>query len=361
MLELIWIVPTVVLSYFLVYAIKKWATTRRILDIPNYRSSHTLPVPRGGGWGIVLVVLGGSLVYGFWHGDVWDRLLPYLLGVSLIVIISWIDDTRFLRAHIRLLVHLISAAIAVVGLGYWQQVDLPVVGTLDLGVFGILITVIWIAGVINAVNFMDGIDGISGGQTAVIGLGWFLVAQSFDGADIRLVAMLGVLLAGSSLGFLGHNWAPATIFLGDIGSTFIGYTLAVMPLMLSGSHRTALATGTALMLWAYLFDTGYTLLCRLKRGEDVFQAHRSHLYQQLVILGYGHRVVSILYMMLSAAGYVLLQAWVSDIAGAEWACVLVIPLLGLTLWIVVVYQRANQRAKQQQSGPLPNSHSSINK
>ena len=162
---------------------------------------------------------------------------------------------------------------------------------------------------INAYNFMDGIDGIAGSQAVVAGAGWFILGVL---ADVPAVAGLGLVLAASSIGFLIHNWHPASIFMGDVASGFLGYMFAILPLMQGGdnSHGATVLPGV-LLVWPFLFDTILTFMRRLRNGEDVFAAHRSHLYQRLVISGLSHQTVTLLYAGLASLGliFVLIAQW----------------------------------------------------
>ena len=195
------------LSYIGVAALKRWAERRQVLDIPNERSSHTRPTPRGGGLAIVLVVLVGWLVVLSLHPGTWVRAdLLYLIGAALIAAVSWLDDLRTLSNRLRFGAHMLGAVLAIWAFGYWTNITLPIIGSLHLGLLGLIITFVWIVGLTNAYNFMDGIDGIAGGQAVVAGLGWVALGYL---TDQPLIGLMGILLAASSLGFLGHNWPPS--------------------------------------------------------------------------------------------------------------------------------------------------------
>jgi SAM-dependent methyltransferase len=207
-----------------------------------------------------------------------------------------------------------------------------------------VLTLLWIVGLTNAYNFMDGIDGIAGCQAAIAGMGWCALG---GWSGLPLVTVLGLLLAASSLGFLIHNWPPAKIFMGDVGSTFLGYSLAVLPILAAQSDP-RLAVAGVLLVWPSVFDASFTFLRRLRRGENVFAAHRSHLYQRLVITGLSHRWVSSLYGALALIGLALACAWTLRLPGGAPAVALILPLLCLSLWLFVV-----QRERRQVSGPDP--------
>jgi len=317
-------------SYLLVFWFRRWALRCNLLDIPNERSSHVVPTPRGGGLAIVIVTLIGS-------GALWvikplwgvNDLIILVMGAALIAGISWWDDLHPLPYWIRFAVHITAAGIVVMGFGPWRVLQIPLVGHLDLGWIGLPVTLLWIVGLINAYNFMDGIDGIAGGQAVVAGLGWTILGWL---GNQPLSAALGLLLAASSLGFLGHNWSPARIFMGDVGSAFLGYTFAVLP-VIAGQHDPRFALAGVLLVWPFVFDTAFTFLRRLFQRENIFTAHRSHLYQRLVITGFSHKTVASMYIGLAMLGLVCSVALVMEWRWADYLTTIVIVATPLILWL----------------------------
>jgi UDP-N-acetylmuramyl pentapeptide phosphotransferase/UDP-N-acetylglucosamine-1-phosphate transferase len=167
-----------------------------------------------------------------------------------------------------------------------------------LNIFGSIATFFWIVWLTNAFNFMDGIDGLAGMQAVAAGIGWLVVGKI---SGFESVSVLGGILAFSSLGFLLQNWHPAKVFMGDVGSAFLGFSFAVLPLIAEreaandNSTLSFLPLISVSVVWLFLFDTISTFSRRLLKGEKVWQAHREHIYQKLVISGYTHRFVSVLY------------------------------------------------------------------
>ncbi|HXF85688.1 MAG TPA: glycosyltransferase family 4 protein [Anaerolineales bacterium] len=322
----------VLLSYFLVHLIRHYAERRQILDHPNERSSHTLPTPRGGGLGIVALVMGAGLL--FMEEAAWNRHLIYIICGLIIAWLGWYDDVKSLSPKVRFSVQGIAAAISISGLGYFKAVTIPLFGELQLGIVGILITFLWIVGLTNAYNFMDGIDGIAGGVAVAGALGWMVLASRMHN---HFVYWLALTLAASNLGFLAHNWHPAKIFMGDVASTFLGYTFAVLPLLSADQSGDALMLGTLLM-WTFIMDAGLTFIRRLLKRENVFTAHRTHLYQRLVISGYKHSTVSMLYILLTVLAGLLAYAW-------SWGQVYAPPLIliGLPFLWFLLSRHAAQR------------------
>jgi len=194
---------------------------------------------------------------------------------------------------------------------------------------------LWIIGMINAYNFMDGIDGMAGGVAVVAGLGWMTLSSNVHNPFVFWVALS---IAATSLGFLGHNWPPAKIFMGDVASTFLGYSFAVLPLLSADQSGDALTVGTLLM-WTVIMDTFVTFLRRLIKGQNVFSGHRLHLFQQLVVGGYKHGTISSLYILLTLLAWILSYEWSH---GDQIAPLLI--FLGLPLiWILLSVHAARLR------------------
>ena len=242
-----------------------------LLDIPSDRSSHTQPTPRGGGLGFVLAFAITSTILSPKEIGLWLVLTP-------VVIVGILDDLYSLPASIRYLVQLISALTAVVWFGsFTDNFALTVV------------TVVAITALINFYNFLDGLDGLLAG-VCVVQLS-FLAFYLSQPQWWLLVAALG--------GFLWWNWSPAKIFMGDVGSTFLGASIAVS--LLSNSNNYIQTWSAFAVILPLVTDTVYTIIGRLLRKENIFQAHRSHLYQRLQQAGWTHQQVAMVYIMLTSA------------------------------------------------------------
>ena len=303
MTQLLIFLFVVIFSYLAVYGIRWYAERRQILDRPNERSSHTSPTPRGGGLAIVVLILGVGTWFVIQAGV--NRRLLYLVCGAIIAWLGWRDDLHSLSARLRFMVQGIAAAISILGLGYFKVVTIPMFGEIQLGVIGIVITFLWIVGLTNAYNFMDGINGMAGGVALSAGIGWMWLASNINNPFVFWIALA---ITAGSLGFLGHNWSPAKIFMGDVGSTFLGYSFAVLPLISSDQGGDALLLGTLLM-WTIIMDAGVTFISRLIKRENILAPHRSHLYQRLVIAGYKHETVSSLYILLTLLAGLLAYEW----------------------------------------------------
>jgi UDP-GlcNAc:undecaprenyl-phosphate/decaprenyl-phosphate GlcNAc-1-phosphate transferase len=293
------------------------ARRRLFLDLPNARSSHSAPTPRSGGLGIVAACVFGIVVLGvIGHPAVLrDGAFLAVLAGSLIAAAGGLaDDIRPQPFQVKLGVQVAAALVAIrMGLVI-DTLYVPGIGPVELGIAGTALTLIWMVGLTNAYNFMDGIDGLAGG-TAVIAAAFLAIAtlnlERFN------EAALASTFAVASLGFLAFNLPPARIFMGDVGSQFLGFGLAALGVLVARYD----ASGTfvfvvPLLLFHFLFDTVYTAIRRWRRGEKITQAHRSHLYQRLTHAGVGHgRTTAVLCTIGVAQG--LLALWLIDLPASS--------------------------------------------
>lgn len=330
--------------------LRHWIKLNAIVDVPNGRSSHTQPTPRGGGLVIVTVMLFGWLLYMLVSdtASFYYVRLAFFWGLSLVAAISWLDDVRTLSGLMRILVHLAAAALVVAALAFSGMLRLFVpLAHLPLSLT-IGLSLLWIVGMTNAYNFMDGIDGIAGSQAVVTGAVWS-VFGFVTGHTLLLIP--GLLIGASALGFLYYNWQPARIFMGDVGSAFLGFAWAVLALF-AAQYDNRLALVGVLSLWPFIFDTSFTMLMRAWRRENIFHAHRSHLYQRLVATGYSHRFVALLYAGLALLNVGVALGWYLHLLSA-WALGLVMVASSTGLWISTRVQereeKMNLRADSQPS------------
>lgn len=282
------------------------ARRRSLLDIPNQRSSHVVPTPRLGGIGIVVGTVAGWLAGGGWTdpAGVWVLVIAVALaGVGLL------DDLGRSSVAGKYLAQL-GAAIAVVWL-VSPSLRITVGGlqlTLD-GAPAAVLAAIGITAVINAWNFMDGIDGLMGGVTVMAGAAALGLIGSTSG-------LLVVAVIGATAGFLAWNHAPASVFMGDSGSQFLGLVIAAS--LLDGASGPADVVPLGLLLAPLLFDTGLTLVRRALSREYLFAAHRDHLYQRLVRTGVPVRTVATGYAAAVAGGGVIALSWAAIPAALQW-------------------------------------------
>lgn len=269
-----------------------------ILDVPNERSLHVRPTPRTGGMAIDLATLIGWGVIAA-TSDLPSKLLWIPAGGAVIAYVSFLDDRGGVGARYRFLVHLLGGLVVLAaGLGL-DVVRLPGVALAVGGILGAVLTVLFTVWMTNLYNFMDGMDGFAGGMS-VSGFG-FLGAAMLARGDLAGGAAALVVAAGA-LGFLLWNFPPAKIFLGDVGSAPLGFVAAAM--MLRAEHTGAMPLWASVIVFSpFITDATVTLFRRLLNGEKIWQAHRSHFYQRLVQLGWGHRrTVLVEYGLMAASG-----------------------------------------------------------
>ena len=319
-------------SYFGDAAGRAFAQKREFLDIPNERSSHVEPTPRGGGIAIVVV----SLVFYSLIALLTEQPFSwgYFAGAVLVAVVSLLDDIYTLSAPWRLMAHSAAAILFLTDRGSVHFFYLPGLDlSLDLNVAGAVVTFIWIVGLINAYNFMDGIDGIAGVQAVAAAAGWMAVGWATNSSA---AFYLGGALLFSSIGFLIHNWQPAKIFMGDVGSAFLGFSFAAMPLLANTGNPTddLLPAAATFFVWLFVFDTNVTLIWRAFRREKVWRAHREHIYQRLVQSGMSHAAVSSLYGLAAAVISITTTAVIADEIAPFWMPVAV---AATTLAVVVLY------------------------
>ncbi len=293
---------TAILSALLVNLIRQ-RLRAKLLDIPNHRSSHTIPTPRGGGLGMLLAFV-VALPCLLWLEPSTDPLfVAQVVSVLFpLALIGYLDDLKSLPALTRYGIQLLSAGLAVLWFGPFPQPWLMNFGALGVGM-SIVLTLIGFTTLVNLTNFMDGLDGLVGGISFIqfCFLAWYLSQP------------IWFVLAAAVVGFLWWNWPPAKIFMGDVGSTTLGGAMTLA--LLSGSQQMATPSQSWALLALTLPITGdaiYTLFRRFMRHENLFQAHRSHIYQRLHQQGIAPATLSLTYMgitVLTALALTRLGSW----------------------------------------------------
>jgi UDP-GlcNAc:undecaprenyl-phosphate GlcNAc-1-phosphate transferase len=315
-------------------------TRVRIMDVPNERSSHQSATPKSGGISIVCTfVLGIAAI--FLVADKTQIAQHYLWGfiISAVAIaaISLYDDITQRSFAVKLATQLIAVFIVLAFGLVIDQVALPFLGLVSLGWIAYPLSFLWILGLTNAVNFMDGLDGLIGG-IAVIASAFFCYITFSQGSTFVYITSY-TLLAGS-LGFLIYNFPPARIFMGDVGSAFLGFVFAVLAIIAARYDRSHTSFMVMpLLLFNVIYDTFFTFMRRLIQGQTVHLAHRTHLYQLFNRLGYSHRAVSLYhYAVCILQG--IAAIWMVNIAGAE-RMLIFLPFLALQLvYTYVILTRA---------------------
>lgn len=283
------------------------ARRQRWFAIPNARSSHTVPTPSSGGIGLTVVSLVLFTVLGF-TGTLDARIAWALVGGgAAVAVVGLLDDRRQLPAHARIAVHVLAAAWALWWIGGLDHLHVGA-SVRAIGAVGSVLALLAIVGFSNLSNFMDGIDGLMGAEAVVVGwvLGFLALASGAPGIAVALW-----ILAASALGFLFWNWHPARIFMGDVGSVFLGFSFATIAVAIE-QFRILPGLLAVILFAVVIVDAGFTTIRRAFRGERWYEAHRTFTYQRAVQLGHRHSAVVIGAMVLEV-GYAALAvaAWIT--------------------------------------------------
>lgn len=333
-----------------------WGTSRLcrrtsklfLLDHPNMRSLHTVPTPRTGGVAIIGSLFLGLIaarvlglqvmVDGLWWSG-WVHLESWILGMTiLLAIVSFVDDRGGVPVWFRLGCQLAASGLLALVAGLvLPAIDVPFLGTIELGWVGVPFTILLLVWLANLYNFMDGMDGFAGGMT-VFGCGFLAYFAWKAGHDFILVSAL--LLSVCSAGFLWYNFPPAKIFMGDVGSVTSGFLCGA--LIILGCRDRVFDLWVPFILFSpFILDATITLISRVWQREKIWVAHRTHYYQRLVLSGWGHRktVLAEYAVMALCGGLAVLYHEVSE----EWRLVILgfwgLLFLSLALGVKGVEQR----------------------
>ena len=285
--------------------VREFAHRRELLDLPGGRKVHQVPIPRLGG--VAMAIAFGFAIAGATIADPDlgstlglrpNRAPAILVGVGLLLLVGIVDDTRGMKAMVKL-----TFQVAIAGLAWWaglsiEQLHFPW-GIVELGPLSLPLTVAWIVGVINAVNLIDGLDGLAAGVVLTV-LGGFGLLAAADGVDPTLYLIAATM--GAAVGFLAYNLHPATIIMGDTGSMVLGFVVAAIAISLTqdGVHPRA-PWVPIVALGVPLLDTAWAVVRRTARGEAVFVADRGHIHHQLLRLGLSQRDAMLSLSAVSAA------------------------------------------------------------
>lgn len=272
----VWLVLPVVFAVALGLTglLRRYALARSLMDIPNARSSHSVPTPRGGGVAIVLSFLLALPLLAWWQGAAWAPVVALVGAGAWVAMVGFLDDHGHIAARWRLLSHFGAAIWALAWLGGLPPLQLLGM-SVDLAWVGHGLAAVYLVWVLNLYNFMDGIDGIAGVEAVTVCMGGALLYVLLGHAEL---ALLPLLLAMASAGFLVWNFPPAKIFMGDAGSGFLGLVLGILSLQ-AAWVAPQLLWSWLILLAVFIVDATWTLMRRLLRGDKVYEAHRSHAYQ----------------------------------------------------------------------------------
>ncbi len=271
------------LSYYITSYIRSYSLRNNVIDVPNERSSHTIPTPTGGGVAIAMSMLLSSLLFIVGTGDLFLLSLGLSSGVLIIGIVGWVDIHHEVPVMKRAILYLCTSAWAVLVFG---GIDTLTFGDYSLKSVWLAssIAIVAVSWLVNLYNFMDGTDGLAAIQaitSAFCGGVFFIVSGKFEAGILCLAIIF------SSSAFLIWNWAPAKIFMGDVGSCSIGFAFGILAIY---GEKTAVIPVVVwlILLSIFISDASFTLFKRILAGETWYRAHNTHAYQRLVQMGISH-------------------------------------------------------------------------
>ena len=292
----------VAISFLSTPLVKTLAYKVGAIDVPkDNRRMHKVPIPRLGGLAIFLAFLLSALIF----ADIDRQLQGILLGAVIIVVLGALDDVLALKALPKLIVQILAAGVAVYHGCVIQFISNPNVFSnatyVNLGWLSVPITIIWIVAITNAVNFIDGLDGLAVGVSSISAAALIVIALMVAETNIAIILCA---LFGACLGFIPYNMNPAKIFMGDSGSTFLGYILAT--LSITGLFKMYAIISFAvpfLILGLPIFDICFAFLRRIAHGQSPMQADRGHVHHRLIDMGFTQKqAVAIAYMLTAILG-----------------------------------------------------------
>lgn len=286
---------TFVVSLILVPLAKKIAHHVGAIDVPNERKVHKTPMPRMGGIAIYGAFLVGYIIY----GEITTQMISILIGSFIMLVLGILDDIKPIGAKYKFLVQIIAALIVVVyGQMYFREIS--IFGfTLEFNVIiSYILSVFFIVAISNAINLIDGLDGLASGISSIYFLTISIIAILL-GKTTGLDFILSLVMLGSTLGFLYHNFPPAKIFMGDSGSLFLGFMIAVIALV---GYKVATVTSLIIpiiILAIPIFDTALAIFRRLLKGESIGSPDKEHFHHQLLKLNFSKKVSIILIYLIN--------------------------------------------------------------
>ena len=318
-----------VLSYFFTPPVKNFAHKVGAIDVPkDARRMHKKPIPQLGG----LAIYGGFLCSILIFGQLDETMLCVLLGAAIIVALGIFDDVLALGAKLKFVVQIVAAAIPVcignLQIGLFTNLN-PLSDTpfVHLGILAVPVTIIWIVGITNAVNLIDGLDGLAVGVSSIAAITMLAVALLTGNMPIAITM---AALAGACIGFMPYNLNPAKIFMGDTGSTFLGYMLATVSIMGLFKFYAVISFAVPfLILGLPIFDTANAIIRRVAAGRSPMSPDRGHVHHKLIDMGFNQKqAVAILYAISATLG---LTAVVLTSSGEVKAIVLLLAVLAAIL------------------------------
>lgn len=309
--------------------VRRYSINKQIIDVPNERSSHSKPTPRGGGLSISLSLILGIVWLSYFDMLTIQITFAFFLSVFIIAFTGWLDDHRDIPFYWRVVMYSVASLVLLFETGGLESIRIgDVIIEMPL-IMGYIITFLGIVWLTNLYNFMDGTDALASIQAICASLfaGWMLYQN--EGYEL---AMICFIIAASCLGFLYWNRPPAKIFMGDVGSCVLGFMFAMLSLLsdLAGLLPVYI---WCILLSLFICDATFTLIKRIVGREKWYQAHRSHAYQRLVQMGMSHGRLALLVFIINVlllwpAAYLAYNYPVYSLAISIWIIVLMFILWG---------------------------------
>ncbi len=328
----------VFLSACFTYLCRKYV---RIMDTACARSSHTGAIPRSGGIAIVVSYCIGILLYYVLQNDNFVGAKPYwglFLSSLMIAVVSLYDDITNKAFAYKFLSQFVGVIILMAFGLTIKKLTIPYFGNVELGIWGYPLTILWIVGITNAFNFMDGINGLAAGTAVLVGLGFTLITFMMGSGFVFHVSYM---LAAAALGFLIFNFPKGTIFMGDVGSTFLGFSFGAIAILAANydqSHTPFLIT--PILFANFIMETLFTVIWRLCQGHKIYQAHRMHPYQLLHMMGWEVKSITLFYYLQTIILAALAFYYIKTLSNSIVIIIFTIILISYSLYFYCVRYRA---------------------
>lgn len=337
-----------VISWIFTPAAKRIAFKLGAIDVPrDKRRVHKRPIPRMGGLSIYVSFLTCSLVFSRFDKTV----IGIMLGGTLILIMGILDDIKSLKPFQKLLFQIGAAIILILFNIKVENITVPFFakgGTIDIGYVGILVTILWVVGITNAINLIDGLDGLACGIGLISSLTLFGVALM---SSRDMAVLLTVILSGACIGFLPYNFNPASIFMGDTGSQFLGFILAAISIQ--GALKSAAALAAAVPILALglpIYDTLFSMVRRKINNRPIMEADRGHLHHRLMDMGFSQKQVVIIMYCLS--GILGLTSLLAMRLSNKKSYLLLIVICAIVLSVAIEFGVFNRKSADKNRGDI---------
>ncbi len=328
------------ISFLMTPPVKTFAEKVGAIDVPNERRINTRPIPRMGGLAIFLGFVISLLLF----VDMTTKVMGILLGAVIIAVMGAVDDIVSLNPWVKLAGQILAAAVAIRCGVVFQVISNPLssAGIIEIGWLSIPLTVFWIIACTNAVNLIDGLDGLAVGVSAISALTMLMVALF---VSEPVVSVILAALTGACIGFMPYNLNPAKIFMGDVGSQFLGFVLSTVSIMgLFKFHAIITFLVPLLALAVPLADTVFAFFRRILHGQSPFHADRGHFHHRLLAVGMSQKqVVAVLYGVSAVLGLIAVLL-AGDSAPVRILCLIAAFAISITVWLFVF--RKNTRLRQ---------------